>query len=741
VRPDPTQGVKGRTGRPADWLDKWTDLMIRSRFIVLGTWLVIAVGGTIASNSLAGLLSTSLSVPGSGSASADSILARHFDLNPDGTFTVVVPLNKSTEHLRAQYVRDIRSAAAQIPTARIANLRTVAGLICADVVTSYDLQRAQAFTPKLRTAFTRDHLSSALVTGAPAIQHDILPVLALDLKHGELIALPILVFMLALVLGVRPLALIPLLLAGAVVGASLCAIFAIAHAFLMVAYIPNLVTLLGLGIGIDYSLLISRRYQDECAIAEDHRLAILTSMRTAGKATILSGFVVGAGLAVLLLVPVPFLRSLALAGILVPILSITAAITLQPAMLSILGHWRTPVFGTPNAVRSPDTPPKFNADSKPSGLPTTFWSRVGHGVVRHRGLTICIGLTLLFAAIVPVAWLRLTPGSTSSFPRSLAADRGLSVLAQHVGPGPISPIEIVVDFGKPGRARSKSATAITLRIATTILGDHEAFIVAIGPKFPYVDASGQYRRLTVIGRHDFGSPQTRAFVNRIRDVLLAKARVPRNDQVWVGGIPAEGVDFLNRAYGVLPWVIGLMALVMYVLLSIAFRSLLLPAIALILDALSGLASLGFVVLIFQFGIGKPLGLYHASAIEGWVPIFLIAVLFGLSMDYEVFLVSRIRELNLQYKNGETGVAGGVALTGVVITAAAIILISTLAGFVTGRIGGLQEFGVGLAVAIVLDASLVRLMLLPAVMELTGDKIWWMPNWSTVATHRRTPPLE
>ncbi len=253
------------------------------------------------------------------------------------------------------------------------------------------------------------------------------------------------------------------------------------------------------------------------------------------------------------------------------------------------------------------------------------------------------------------------------------------------------------------------------------------FVVAIGSRAPYVDSSDQYRQMIVIGRHDFGQEATQQLVHQIRSRFLPAARFPSALRVYVGGAPAQGADFLTRVYGAFPWIVLLVLALAYLVLLHAFRSLLLPLMAVLLDAISVAAAYGLLVVIFRFGVGADvLGLYRVSQIEGWVPIFMFAMLFGLSMDYEVFFVTRMRESWDNCGDNARAVTDGLTHTGRVVSAAALVMVGALSGLVAGHVAGLQELGAGLALGVLLDATIVRGLLMPSLMALLGRWNWWLP---------------
>jgi len=622
--------------------------------------------------------------------------------------------NPSAPTLHAMDKR-FATAARAVPTGHVMALRPVEGILYGNVGTSLDLQQAASYTGALRHALKDSGLPTAYVTGAPALQYDIQPILEADLRRGEAIAVLAALVLLRIVLGPSVALLIPLAVAASTTTAALAIIFALAHEFLMVLYVPNLVQLIGLGLAVDYSLLIVHRFRQE--LVDRERTvddAIVATMASAGRTVLFSGIAVAIGLSVVLVIPVPFVRSLGFAGLVVPLVSVVAALTLQPSLLSLLGRrgmWRARLSRS-GAKRDGER-----------GL----WPRLAR-VVMRRPLVVLVGsFAVLVAAAVPTVWLQLTPGSVVAIPQDIQSARALALLRNRIGPGVITPIEVVLDAGAPGKATAPAISAATLRLAHELLGDPEVFVVAIGSRVPYVDSSDQYRQMIVIGRHDFGQEATQRLVHQIRSLFLPAARFPSALRVYVGGAPAQGADFLTRVYGAFPWIVLLVLALAYLVLLRAFRSLLLPLMAVLLDAISVAAAYGLLVVIFRFGVGADvLGLYRVSQIEGWVPIFMFAMLFGLSMDYEVFFVTRMRESWDNCGDNSRAVTDGLTHTGRVVSAAALVMVGALSGLVAGHVAGLQELGAGLALGVLLDATIVRGLLMPSLMALLGRWNWWLP---------------
>ena len=698
--------------------ERWTRAVLRFRGPVLLCWLAVLAVGVVASLRLPGLLANVFTVPGTQSDRARLILQHDFGERPDGVFTVV--FRAKTD--RAALQRELATAARLVPTGHASQLKRSAGIYFGEVDTTLDLQHAKGYTDTLRRV-----LPGAYVTGQPAIQHDLEPVLSHDLRRGEAIAVPIALAVLLAVFGLSLAVLVPFLFAACTITAALAAVYALAHAFTMVNYVANLVELVGLGLAVDYSLLVVYRFREELDRGDDVDGAIVRTMATAGRSVLFSGATVAIGLGLLLFVPVPFIRSLGVGGFLVPLASLAAAATLQPALLSLLGRRGAGRYPVARVVRKRIRLPlpvlRGTVDVE-QGL----WARLARTIMRRPLPFLLVGATLLVAAAVPAAWLRVTPGSISALPGGSDSVRGLTLLRERAGAGALTPIEVVVDTGRGGGVRTPELKRVVKRFMNATFHDPEAYITASGPQPPYVDRTGRYRRVYVIGRHEYGEPESQALVRRLRGALIPRARFPKGVRVYVGGAPAQGVDYLSRSYTWFPWLVLAALVLTYIVLLRAFRSVLLPLKAVVLNLLSVAAVYGLLVVTFRWGVGAHLlGLYRADQIEGWIPIFLFAILFGLSMDYEVFLVTRMRESWDHVHDNTSAVAHGLERTGRIITAAALIMVAAFSGFVAGRVAGLQELGVGLALAILIDATLVRAILVPSLMAVFGRWNWWLPG--------------
>ena len=709
-------------------LVNWTRAIIKHRRPIFASWLLVIIVGLLAATNLNQYLTTSLEVPGSQSEKANALLAKGFGENTEGTFTVIYKYSNATDAQMARIKQGIENAASSIPTARIAAQRALAGTIYTNISTSFSLVEAAPYTSTLRNELAKQGLSHAYVTGPPAIEKDVTPVLARDLKRGQAVAIVIALLLLLLLLGSTWAIFIPLIFATSSVSMALGIIYLLAQKFLMVLYIPNIVELIGLGLAIDYSLLMLHRFRRELIINSDKTDALMRTMQTAGRTVVLSGLTVSIALSTLLLVPVPFVRSLGAAGVLVPLVSIFAALTLQPLLLWILG---TRVFS--------DGYQGIMGKKDPlQGL----WAQLTRWVIPRAKSVFSITLIALLLGACLVFKLEITPSSLTAIPSTLESGKVISDITKKVGPGFITPNEIVIDFGSPQAQVSTAADQARQALMTKISVMPEVFMVASGKGSLYVDATGQFMRMYVIGNDAIGDAKTRTLVNKVRAAAIAAKGFPEGTRLYVGGSPAQGVDLINAILGALPWIITLVLLVAFLLLARTFRSILLPIKAILMDLISVSIAFAVLVLTFKFGLGsKLLGTYRLDQIEAWVLIFMFAVLFGLSMDYELFLVSRMREAKDAGTSNNDAIIEGIANTGGVVTGAAIILVGALSGFVFGHFAGLQELGVGLAVGIIIDATIIRGLLLPSSMVLLGRWNWWLPQNFASLLRTKASPLE
>ena len=690
--------------------------MVRYRRYILTLWFIIFSLGLFGASHLNSNISTSLSVPGSQSEQADKIMANHFGENTQGTFTILYKFGNASNFEIAGFKSKIESAATLIPTSVVTQQKALGGILLASVTTSFSLNRAAPYTQKLRDAL-HSLLPGALVSGPPAINYDVTPILSKDLGRGEIVALILAFLLLLLFLGFSWAVVIPFVFAASSMSVALGLIYLLAQKFVMIPYLPNIVELIGLGLAIDYSLLIVHRFRNELRKDPSSGAvgSIIRTIETAGRTVFISGVTVAIALATLLLVPIPFIRSLGAAGIVVPLVAIINVFTLQPVLLSLLGRRGANSF-------------RFHGLLAYKDQLSGFWARIARFTTR-KPLTIFLASSAsLIVLASSVIWLQFTPSSLSAIPSQLDSAKVISKATQQIGPGVITPYSLVIDLGRPGIATSSEVDVARLKFAKVLLTNPEAYIVASDKTKAFVDSSGQYLRLYIVGRHDLGSNEAKQFVGELRQKYIPQATFPAGTRIYLGGAPAQGADLLDALGKSIPWILGLAITLIYLLLLRAFRSILLPLKAILLDLISVTVAFASLVAVFRFGFASSLlHTYRLDQMEAWALIFMFAVLFGLSMDYEVFIVSRMREAHDKGASNEDAVIESMAHTGGVVTAAALIMVTALSGLVAGHFAGLQQLGVGLSVGVLVDATIIRGLLLPSSMVLLGKWNWWIPK--------------
>jgi RND superfamily putative drug exporter len=495
-------------------------------------------------------------------------------------------------------------------------------------------------------------------------------------------------------------------------------------------YLQNLVMLIGLGIAIDYSLLIVYRYREELRSGKSKEDALVRTMQTAGRAVVFSGTAVAIGLGLMLAMPLPFMRGFGIGGLFIPLVSIVCALTLLPVLLYFMAAKLDRVRVIPKRI----------TERREAEL--NFWVRLSRWIMRRPLVVALSTAAVLIALTLPIFALDLGPGSNKGIPQDLEGVQGLNVIADEIGEGALAPTVVVVDAKRPGGIDSPEIQTALERLQQGLRADPEVAAISLDQaSVQFVDPSRQYLQMQVTGKSEYGVPESLEFVDRLRDGIIPAAGFPGSAEVLAGGGPPGGVDFLDLTYGAFPWLVLAVLVLAYLLLLRAFRSVLLPLKAIVLNLLSIGAAYGLLVVFFKWGGADALGLISFDQIEGWIPVFVFAMVFGLSMDYEVFLVSRMREEWDAGADNETAVALGLAKTGRIVTAAGLIMVAAFFGFVAGSIVGLQQFGFGLAAAILIDVTIVRTLLVPSAMKLFGRWNWWLPESVAKLVRVKPSPLQ
>jgi uncharacterized membrane protein YdfJ with MMPL/SSD domain len=720
---------------------RWTSFVVAHRKRIIAVWLALFLLGGFGAANLGGLLSNRFSVPGAEAERGLELLEQRVGDRSDGAFTLVAEaVDREAE--RAAVAQAAARAAKAAPGGKAGPLQEAGGgVVYAQIATPLENQEAAKLTPALRAAIGGVGGVRTYLSGYPAINHDTEDIFNEDLARGEAIAVPIALLVMVFMFGTLGGIFVPVVFALVTIPTTLGFVWIFAHVLEMAIYVTNIVALIGLAIAVDYSMLVVFRYREELAHTQDPQEALKTTMATAGRATLFSGMVVAIGLALLVFMPLPFMRSMGIGGMLVPLVSIAASATLLPAILAILGRGVNRFRVIPARV----------LERRAQKDVTGAWHRLATSIMRRPLLWLAAAGGLMLALAAPATGLELTGGDNRGVPLTVESTKGLHVLQTALGPGALAPHQLVIDTGRRGGAEDPEMVAAQRRLVARLRADPEILpqtIVApyavpreIARQANLLDPEGRVLQVRAAGRSDAGTRAAMDLVDRIRERHVPAARIPRDAEVLVTGAPAFGVDFIDKAYGAFPWLVLAVLIVSYLLLARAFRSIVLPAKAVLMNLLSVSAAYGVLVLAFQHGWGEPFGLQQSPQVEAWIPIFLFAMLFGLSMDYEVFLLSRIREEWDRRHDNEAAVAYGLEHTGRIITAAAIIMIAAFSGFLAGSFVGLQEFGLGLAAAILLDATLVRAILVPAAMKLLGRWNWYLPERARRALRLRPAPVD
>jgi RND superfamily putative drug exporter len=706
-------------------MERWAWFVLRHRWAVLAASLVVFAVAGWASSQLGDLLTNRFTLPGTDTQRAERILERSFGQRSTGSFTLVATTQEDTGALVPLVASAAARAAAELPTARVVAVQPVAeGIVTAQIVSDLEPADAKGHTDAMRAAIGELPGARTYLTGQAATERDLDPVFEDDLQKGELmIAVPIALVLLVWTFGTLAF-LLPLAFSVVTIPTTLGIIYVFANVMELTTYITNMVSLIGLGIAIDYSLIMVYRFREELRAGAPTDEAIVRTMATAGKAVVFSGTAVAIGLALLLFMPLPFMRGFGVGGLVIPIVSVAAALTFLPAVLSLAGRRLERVRLLPKRYLD------RRADHERG-----FWATLARTIMRYPK-TFAIGTSaLLLALTLPVLWLQVGPGTNYGLPAKLESVRGLQILTDAVGAGATAPTIVAVDSGAPRGVEEPALQEALGRLQRSLRDDPQ--VAGIDEETQRVDDTGRYVTFQVVGVEDYGTPASLAFVDRLRGEIVPSAGFPDGAAVYAGGGPPGGRDFLDLTYSWFPWLVVAVLLATYVLLMRAFRSLLLPLKAIVLNLLSIGAAYGLTVIVFAWGAGERFGLLSYDQVEGWIPVMVFAMLFGLSMDYEVFLVSRMREEWDSGASNEEAVVLGLVKTGRLVTSAGLIMFAAFMGFVAGSILGLQQFGFALATAVLIDVTIVRALLVPSAMKLFGKWNWWLP--AGVARLLRVPP--
>jgi RND superfamily putative drug exporter len=546
-----------------------------------------------------------------------------------------------------------------------------------------------------------------LVAGSQTVSNDVNKVAEEDLAKGEMIGIAVALIVLIVVFGTVVSGVIPIMLGVVSIAVSMGLAAVLGQVFELNIFITNMITMIGLAVGIDYSLFIVSRYREERAAGLDKVDAIVRSGGTASRAVFFSGLTVVFALVGMLLLPNTIFRSLGTGAILVVMVAVAGSMTLLPAILSLLGdkiNWLR--------VRK-----RGSLDST-----STFWDSVTKIVMGHPVVSLVASAGILLVFATSFLWIDTGFAGVSTLPNEIESKQAFEILESEFSGGLASPVEIIV------QGPDTQATMSSLEVGLALDG-------RFGPSVIDPASTPELAILSVVLPGDVNSVASLDAVRDLRSDIVPDAIEP-GIAVFVGGETATTVDFLNQTDTYTPIVFAVVLGLSFVLLTVAFRSIVIPAKAIVMNLLSVGAAYGLVVAFFQIDVGPEwvksissfLGFSQVEVIEDWIPLFLFSVLFGLSMDYHVFLLSRIKERFDITGNNAESVAYGLRTTGALITGAAVIMVAVFAGFSAGRLPTFQQMGFGLAVAVLLDATIVRTVLVPASMKLLGARNWYLPTW-------------
>jgi putative drug exporter of the RND superfamily len=687
--------------------------VLRHRKLIVSVWVLLAIVGAWAASSINDHLSQSFDAPGRPAFEANKEIVKTYGngglISP---FVLVAAPARGTLAERgdgAAFAKAAKEVATAVPGSRLAGPGAggpAKTFESADGKVGYALiypppgpeapEKNEAALTAMQDAAARQSVGGVplRVTGIEALSEDSGgggAGLLIETLIGALGAL----IVLALVFG-SWLAIVPLIIAGASILTTFALLRLLAEITQVSFVVQFLVGLIGLGVAIDYSLLVVFRWREQRAKGETGEAAVVAAMRTAGHAVAVSGFTVGIGLLAMVVVPVPFIRSIGFGGLMIPIVSVLAALTLLPIVLSSIGERL-------------DRRHSVERDAQAGA----FWTRWSRWVVRRRWPAAIAGVGVL--VVLAVVALGLNPGqpSVDSLSSGGEAKTALTSLEDAgVGTGVLTPIEVIT--------RKSEAEADARKLAA--VDGVEKVLAPTGEQWERGDTA----LLAVVPRDDSGSTAGRDTLERVRDL---EADLPGDGKV--GGPAAQDRDLTEAIYSSFPLMVAIIALVTFGLLARSQRSIVLPIKAILLNVLSIGAAFGIVVLIWQKGVGSDLigGVPATGAIVNWVPLAIFAFLYGLSMDYEVFILSRIREEYDRTGDTDEAVVRGVGRTGRLVTSGALILFLAFVALASGPSIEIKVFATGLAAGIALDATVVRMLVVPAVVSLLGRANWWLPGWA------------
>ena len=710
-------------------LARLAHIVSRHRRLVIAAWIGLTLFGAFAAGQVSKRWYQSFSIPGKSAYEANQRTLKAFGTGvrpPD----VVVYHTSGDATKSATIAASMKRAAAAMPGARTSSYFSTHDpmYVSRDGHTTFE----EIYPPGPATFSTTSGAAAvraAAARGLPSgIQvqvtgHDPLEEasqhggsgsssILLEAVIGALGALVILLF----VFGTLPAILMPVAVAAAAILNTFTLVWALTYITNVSVIVQYLIALVGLGVAIDYSLLMIFRFRDELREGEDVETALVETMTHAGRSVIVSGSTVAVGLLSMVILPLPFIRSIGIGGMLIPAVSVLAAITLMPALLAVLGE----------RINSMRVLPKRFVDQ---GHPEDgAWGRWGRFVLRHPWPVAGVGMAIV--TVLVVLGLQLNPNESQlkNFPGTGTAIAGRAMIANAgLSPGVMKPFVTLVEHGGDAQAVAAKERQVSGIVGATVppgTGWHR----------------GQDTLVEALPAVDGAAPQIQGVIDRVNAALEGTSGT-------LGGVPAVDRDFVHAIYDNFPYLLAFVLILTLVLLTRAFRSIVLPIKAVILNLISLGAAYGIIVFIFQEGHGSSLwNITATQAITAWIPLMIFAFLFGLSMDYEVFMLTRMREAYDETHETDRAIELGLARTGKLVTSAALILMFAFLVLSSSPGFEIKVFAIGLAAGIIFDATVIRALLVPALMALLGKWNWWLPHWTRRALfireeRRPEPALE
>jgi putative drug exporter of the RND superfamily len=686
------------------------------RKTVIAGWIVAVIGVGIVAGAVGANFSEDFKLPASDSQEAFDLLENKFPAQSGDTATIVYKAPAGVEaDAVEQKMEGVFATVAKVPhVSEVASPYEEggAGAVSDDGKIAYATVQFDAPTNELETEDIERVLDTAQSASGDGLQVEVGGQPIEELRSEEegdlsfLIGLGAAIVILLLTFGSVVAMGLPLITALFALGVGLSLVTLGTHVFDTAEFAPQLAAMIGLGVGIDYALFILTRFRNGLDEGMESRDAAIAAVDTAGRAVLFAGVTVIIALMGMMLLGLNFLYGVAMAAALAVLMTMIAALTLLPALLTIAGR-RVDKLRIPGLRRAPST------------AEDTRWFRWSREIQKRPVLSAVLSGALLLILCIPTLSLRLGSNDAGTDPAETTTREAYDLLAEGFGPGFNGPFSIVAALP------SKGEDAALTELSKSLEGEEGVADTTAVILNPAKDTG-------VFQVYPTTSPQSEAtteLLDLIRDEMIPPVEQHTGAQVHVGGITAIFEDFGTAIADKLPLFIGVVVLLSALLLMAVFRSILVPLKAIVMNLLSIGAAFGLIVAVFQWGWGASLiGVDGTGPIISFFPIFLFAIIFGLSMDYEVFLMSRIHEEWENSHDATLAVTRGLALTGRVITAAAAIMVTVFASFMIGDDRIIKLFGLGLAAAVFIDAVIIRSVLVPALMQLFGKSAWWLPSW-------------